>query len=685
MRTKPVGYGVLILMLSFLTACIPFGKTIGGSITGLTGSGLVLQNNGGDNLAVTAGSTKFSFIKTIVRGGSYAVTVLTQPQNLTCTVSNGSGTVADVNISNVAINCVANTPAPVPSFAVGGGITGLTGSGLVLQNNATDDLAVAAGSTQFLFANSISNGTSYAVTVLTQPQNQTCTVSSGSGTVGSANASNVAINCVVNPPAPVLSFSVGGGIAGLTGSGLILQNNAADNLAVAAGSTGISFATPIASGANYAVTVLTQPQSQTCTVNNGSGTMGNANVGNVLVSCVASAPAHFLYLQGVIKNGTTDNVSTLDTIPIDTGTGALGQGNVSSLGHLYLSGNSTSGNVYTFYIPPLGNFAYRSNLYVPTMGGIPGIQWSIFSRDPTTGALAAVTGGSIASVFGNFYGNLVFHPSGKFALDAASTSGIASYTVNTSSGALTIVAGGPLAASACTPSGPSPLPGFIFHPSGKFAYSLDVSSNKDCTALYHGISAYSIDLATGALGVVAGSPFFPQGMKSPGAISIHPSGKFAYVFDRGTYDATTKTYNTAESGLYLFGIDPVTGVLSASGSKLPLSGTISSLNFEPSGRFAYMYLSSTSADTVAAYAVDFNTGALTEVAGSPFAPSNPFALPIGTGGEFMFDPTGKYVYARGYGGGVRAYAIDASSGALAEIPGSTVQTPTPLNMPNYIR
>ena len=63
----------------------------------------------------------------------------------TCAVSQGTGTVANGNITTVAITCVTKT------FAVGGTVAGLTGSGLVLQNNLGDNLTVADDGT-FTFA-----------------------------------------------------------------------------------------------------------------------------------------------------------------------------------------------------------------------------------------------------------------------------------------------------------------------------------------------------------------------------------------------------------------------------------------------------------------------------------------------------------------------------------------------------
>ncbi len=84
--------------------------TIGGTVSGLTGTGLVLRNNGGDNRAVTADGA-FTFATAIGDGAPYSVTLLTQPSGQTCTVQNGSGT-ANATVTNVAVSCVA-TPNPV--------------------------------------------------------------------------------------------------------------------------------------------------------------------------------------------------------------------------------------------------------------------------------------------------------------------------------------------------------------------------------------------------------------------------------------------------------------------------------------------------------------------------------------------------------------------------------------------
>jgi hypothetical protein len=81
--------------------------SVGGSISGLTSGSLVLKNNGGDALTVNANSTNITFATSLANSASYAVTVGTQPIGLTCSVSNGTGTVASANVTNVTVACAA--------------------------------------------------------------------------------------------------------------------------------------------------------------------------------------------------------------------------------------------------------------------------------------------------------------------------------------------------------------------------------------------------------------------------------------------------------------------------------------------------------------------------------------------------------------------------------------------------
>jgi len=246
--------------------------TVGGSVVGLSGT-LVLENHGGDALTMNADGT-FTFSNALPPGSTYLVTVQSQPATQTCTVTNGSGTITNANITSVTVNCSTKTRT------VGGSILGLAASdSVVLQNNGSDNLAVNSNGS-FTFSTPVAQGATYNVTILTQPSTQICTVTNGSGTASASNITNVQVTCATN------AYTVGGTVSGLS-STVVLQDNGGDNLTMNSNGS-FAFTAPVAEGAPYSVTVLTQPTGQTCSVTNGSGTMGGANVTNVGVNCVTN-------------------------------------------------------------------------------------------------------------------------------------------------------------------------------------------------------------------------------------------------------------------------------------------------------------------------------------------------------------------------------------------------------------
>jgi hypothetical protein len=109
------------------------------------------------------------------------------------------------------------TATGAPTYTVGGQVIGLTGPGLVLANGS-DTVALAAGAANFTFAQALSSGASYLVTVKTQPTAQACTVANGSGTVTSANVTNVTVSCVSTSVglSPIYVAMSSGQIAGLS-------------------------------------------------------------------------------------------------------------------------------------------------------------------------------------------------------------------------------------------------------------------------------------------------------------------------------------------------------------------------------------------------------------------------------------------------------------------------------------
>jgi len=274
-------FTLLALAATALTACHSRNEGVGearrayslaGSVSGLSASGLVLQNNGSDDLTLAANATSFQFVGLLVAGGDYNVTVSAQPTGLTCTVSHGAGANVNAPVSNVSITC-----NPV-TYTIAGTITGLTSGGLVLQNNGADNLIAAANATTFEFSTPVAAGSGYSVTPFSQPAGLTCTVSHGMGTHVNANVSSISVTCSAS------SFTVGGTVTGLTAGGLVLQDNGGDNLAIAANATAFAFAAPVAYGSAYAATVLTQPAGQICSVSAGAG-VAVADVTAVKVTC----------------------------------------------------------------------------------------------------------------------------------------------------------------------------------------------------------------------------------------------------------------------------------------------------------------------------------------------------------------------------------------------------------------
>ncbi len=293
----------------------PFAATVGGTVSGLSGT-VVLQNAGGEVLSIS-GNGDFAFPTPVAGGSTYAVSVQTQPAGGTCTVGQGAGVVGSADVADITVTCVAN------AFTTGGTISGLIGT-VVLQNNGADTDSISTDGV-FTFPTPVAQGKPYAATVLTQPVSQTCSVGNGTGTMGPANITDVAVVCSTN------TFSIGGSISGLTGSLIVLDNGG--DAQTLSGSGTFTFATPVAQGSTYAVTVQTQPATQTCTVANGTGTAGAANVSSVTLTCAADA-----YTVGGAVSGLSGTV-----VMQDNGADAL---TVNANGAFTFSSSIAEGSAY---------------------------------------------------------------------------------------------------------------------------------------------------------------------------------------------------------------------------------------------------------------------------------------------------------------------------------------------------
>ncbi len=112
--------------------------TVGGTVSGLTGSGLVLREVLGGSANLSAANGAFTFAGALLSGSAYDVRVETQPTNpiQICSVANGVGTIANTNVTNVAVICT--TPAPNGSLDPSFGNAGKVASNIAFVTSAFD-------------------------------------------------------------------------------------------------------------------------------------------------------------------------------------------------------------------------------------------------------------------------------------------------------------------------------------------------------------------------------------------------------------------------------------------------------------------------------------------------------------------------------------------------------------------
>ena len=186
-------------------------------------------------------------------------------------------------------------------FIVAGSVTGLVYDGLVLTNGGVPlkvaPPTTAGGPVRFAFPDKLEYGDTYNVQVGTDPDHQNCGAvapadglyANNADTAGRLRTIDISISCNID------TYTVGGTITGLTGAGLVLANGSTGGTYSAAApttppsTTPITYALPVvAFGTTYGVTVTKQPAGQVCTVANPTGIMGDAEVKNVNVTCVAA-------------------------------------------------------------------------------------------------------------------------------------------------------------------------------------------------------------------------------------------------------------------------------------------------------------------------------------------------------------------------------------------------------------
>jgi YVTN family beta-propeller protein len=293
-------------------------------------------------------------------------------------------------------------------------------------------------------------------------------------------------------------------------------------------------------------------------------------------------------------------------------------------------------------VDPAGKFAYVMNGGCD--GGVGGYV-SMYTINPTTGALASIGPPVSTYGFGVYPGSITVDPFGKFAYvtnegdpwgyEDGSNGSVAMYTIDATTGALTST--GTINGNCpglCNPSS------MVVDPSGKFAY---VSTGG--AGVPYNVGMYTVNATTGALtsiGTIATGPV-------PISVAVDPAGNFVYVA------AVNATPGSAGS-LSMYAINATTGALTSMGTIAAGTDPVSAA-VDPAGKFAYV--TNSGSNDVSMYTIDATTGALTSM-GTIAAGTDPVSVAV--------DPAGKFAYVTNSGSNdVSMYTIDTTTGALTSI------------------
>ena len=153
-------------------------------------------------------------------GGSldvdFSASPTTEQEFTVLTASSVSGTFDALNVTGLSTDWVATADYQAdkvtirvtpPTHRVGGQVSGLSGSGLVLQINDGETLSIT-GNGPFEFPTLLEEGETYDVTVSSEPTDptQTCTVTNGQGTIDTSDVTDIQVDCVDVPPQLTLTI-----------------------------------------------------------------------------------------------------------------------------------------------------------------------------------------------------------------------------------------------------------------------------------------------------------------------------------------------------------------------------------------------------------------------------------------------------------------------------------------------
>jgi 6-phosphogluconolactonase (cycloisomerase 2 family) len=424
------------------------------------------------------------------------------------------------------------------------------------------------------------------------------------------------------PPPPPATYSVGGTVTGLAGSGLVLHSDFGGDLPVSA-SGSFTFNTRLLNGSVFNVGVKTDPAPplQFCGIANGTGTVAAANVTNVTVTCG----------NGYTVGGTVS--------------GLVGSGLVLAICR-HRGGGSGYGAQYFC----------RSSLQVSangafTLGGVfpamySGPEFVRITQHPSSPTQPCVVGNSQILIQAANDTSVTVACSGFSYVANTADNTLSAYGVDATTGALAVV-GTP------TPAGTSPY-AIVGTQDKKYVFVGNQGSNA--------VSAFAVDTTTGALTAAPGSPFAAG--TDPKAMALYGSSSL-YVANAGS-DTVSAYAIDANTGA----LTPLSPATNATG-KGPASIVV-----DPFGPFVFVANNGGSNDISVFSISGFDGGALAQGLGSPFpAGGNPLSLAVGAGGKFLYSAN-----PGGTQSSISGFSIDPASGALSPLSGF----PFPLPVSHYI-
>ena len=271
---------------------------------------------------------------------------------------------------------------------------------------------------------------------------------------------------------------------------------------------------------------------------------------------------------------------------------------------------------------------------------------STFAADSDSGALKLVAGGPVATGLDPVA--ISVEPGDRFLYVANRMSGsVSGYAIDAITGGLQGLAGSPYYLGNVIPAAPSSV---AIEPSGRFMY-VPIPQEPAVGAGISSISfvsALAINASGGALNAIAGSPFTAG--RGSISIAVTPSGRFAYIANFGSGDISAYAIDSANGALVSLPVSPY-----------PVGAYPTAIAIEPGGRFAYVLADGAAEGNIFAYGIDGLTGALTKRLA--------MRLNACSSTSMSFDPSGRFAYVP-CPAGVWILRFDGNTGALTEVPGN---------------